>query len=75
MKKGYSTLLINELVIPPTGAETYLTGVDIQMAAVLGSKERTYEDWESLLNSAGFKIVKAWSSLAAYEAVIEAEPA
>ena len=74
MKKGYSTLLVNELVIPPTNAIAHLTSMDLMMAAALGSKERSEGDWVHFLNSAGFKVVKFWRNLAAYEALIEAEP-
>lgn len=74
MKKGYSKLLINELVIPPTNATQWMTSMDLMMAAALGAKERGEAEWEGFLQSAGFRVVKFWHSLAVYEEVIEAEP-
>lgn len=73
MSKGYSRLLINEIVIPRTGANWHQTSVDLMMMGLLSSRERTEEGWEEFLQSAGFKVVNFWQSLAAYENVIEAE--
>ena len=74
MSKGYSRLLINEIVIPRVGANWHETSVDLMMIALLSSRDRSENDWERLLLSAGFKVVKVWKSLAAYESVVEAEP-
>ena len=75
MKPGYSRLLITDIVIPLMHAKPYLTTMDLAMAAMFSSKERTEDDWVTLLKSAGFKIKKIWESPAASDAVIEAEPA
>jgi hypothetical protein len=74
-KKNYTKLLINECVLPPTGAHTLSTGLDLIVMTTLSSGERTQADWERLLGESGFKITKIWTDTnAAYESVIEAEP-
>lgn len=75
LEPGYSKLLINERVIPPTGAHWLSTGLDITMMALFGAKERTEEDWRQLLGLAGLKIVKIWTWEPAAESLIEAEQA
>lgn len=73
MKPGYSKLLINENVIPDTGAQWEATGLDIMMMTLLSSRERTRENWETLLNKANLKIVKVWSARNGAESLIECE--
>ncbi|KJZ73304.1 hypothetical protein HIM_07308 [Hirsutella minnesotensis 3608] len=51
MKPGYSRLLINEHVIPPTGSRWEATGLDMVMLAVFSSKERTLHNWRDLLEA------------------------
>lgn len=58
MKPGYSRLLINENVIPPRNATWEATALDILMMTLLASRERTEQDWRSLLGQAGLKITK-----------------
>jgi len=72
-KRGYSKLLLNESVIPATGANPHATSLDMIMMAFLNGRERDQADWERLLEEAGFRITGIWTSEAAYESVIEAE--
>ncbi|KAL5411980.1 hypothetical protein PMIN06_009449 [Paraphaeosphaeria minitans] len=51
MKPGYSKLLIHENIIPSKGAEWEATALDIMMAAMLSSKERTKDEWYALLEA------------------------
>ncbi|KAL2174027.1 S-adenosyl-L-methionine-dependent methyltransferase [Thermothelomyces heterothallicus CBS 202.75] len=62
MRPGYSRLLINENVIPGTNADWQATALDLMVMALLSSRERTEEDWRRLLEGAGLKIVKIWST-------------
>ncbi|KAJ6789980.1 hypothetical protein PWT90_02936 [Aphanocladium album] len=62
MTKGYSRLLINELVLPATGAHWEVTGVDMVMGVFLGAYERTRDQWERLLAAAGLTISEVWST-------------
>lgn len=74
MKPGYSRLLINEIVMPTSGAYWEATGLDIVMMTQLCAYERTLQDWRRLLeDKAGLRIVQVWSSPKAIESVIECE--
>ncbi|KAF7542596.1 hypothetical protein G7Z17_g11439 [Cylindrodendrum hubeiense] len=73
MKPGYSKLLINENVIPETGAQWEATALDIMMLTLLASRERTRENWDSLLGKAGLKIVNVWTVANGVESLIECE--
>ncbi|CAI7629599.1 unnamed protein product [Penicillium bialowiezense] len=73
MTKGYSKLFVYDIVLPPTGASISQTTMDVQMMSLLSASERTQEQWNQLLTSAGLKIVKFWPDPQQYEMVIEAE--
>lgn len=73
MIKGYSKLLVYDFVIPDKGAQGNSTGLDITMMSLFGSSERTEQAWNTLLESAGLKIVKIWPVEPASESLIEAE--
>jgi hypothetical protein len=70
MVKGHSKLLINEAVLPDTGAPWQQTSLDWTMMGMLVSRERTESQWRELLGKAGLKISGIWSKDA--ESVIEA---
>ncbi|KAF5540150.1 O-methyltransferase B [Fusarium mexicanum] len=73
MKPGYSKLLINENVIPNTGAQWEATALDIMMLTLLASRERTQQNWEKLLGEAGLKIYNIWTVANGVESLIECE--
>ncbi|KAH6884397.1 S-adenosyl-L-methionine-dependent methyltransferase [Thelonectria olida] len=73
MKPGYSKLLINENVIPETGAQWEATALDVMMLTLLASRERTRDNWEVLLGKAGLKIVNVWTVANGVESLIECE--
>ncbi|MCJ1314083.1 hypothetical protein MMC25_007763 [Agyrium rufum] len=75
MKKGYSKIIINEMVVPDTGAGWTETQWDLTMMASTSSMERTQQQWHDLLTTAGLKIVKIWTNVTAIESIIEAVPA
>ena len=56
--EGYSKLLIDENVIPDTGAHWVSTGLDMVMMSVFSASERTEQNWQALLESAGLKVIK-----------------
>jgi hypothetical protein len=72
MKPGYSKLLINENVIPDTGAYWETTSLDLIMMEI-GSGERTERQWQTLLESAGLNVVKIWTAQRGVESLIECE--
>lgn len=74
MKPGYSKLLINDNVIPDTGAHWEATGADIVMLAMLSALERSQKHWETLLAEVGLRVVKFWySGVANSNSLIECE--
>lgn len=73
MVKGYSKLLLYEMVIPDRGAQGTSTGLDLLMMSLFAACERTNQGWKTLLEGAGFRIVKIWPIEPASESLIEAE--
>ncbi|KAL9622889.1 MAG: hypothetical protein Q9160_002815 [Pyrenula sp. 1 TL-2023] len=55
-----SVLLIDELVLPDTGASPFAMQLDFTMMAVLGSTERTVSNWRSLLGEIGLVITQVY---------------
>jgi hypothetical protein len=73
-KKNYSKLLINECVIPETGANSLATALDLVVLPMLSSGERREKDWELIIQNGGFKVTKIWTDTnLASQSVIEAE--
>lgn len=73
MKRGWSRLLLQEWVIPSSGANFRATRTDIAMMALNSAKERTVAQWDILLAGAGLKIVKIYEIDRGFESLIEAE--
>jgi demethylsterigmatocystin 6-O-methyltransferase len=53
-----SRILIDEMVLPNQGVAWQAAQLDLTMMAALGAKERTIEQWYTLLDSAGLKVVE-----------------
>jgi hypothetical protein len=70
MDKDCSTLLINEYVLPNTGADVHPASLDLTMMSLFSGMERTENHWHRLLNSVGLDIVKIWPGK---DSVIEAK--
>lgn len=73
MRKGYSKLLIYEMVLPARGATRFATTMDLQMMNVLSGLERTEDHWKRLLEGCGLRVVGISKHPRAIESVIEAE--
>ena len=73
MKRGYSKLLIEDLVLPDQGADLRQASVDMTMYFVPGGIERTRGQWERLLDGAGLRINGIWFDEGGMEGVVEAE--
>ena len=56
MKRGYSKVLINELVVPDTGASWEVTSLDLVVLSVGNSKERTEKEWRNMLSDVGLQV-------------------
>lgn len=65
-------MLINENVIPDTGAYWETTSLDFIMMSI-GSGERTESQWRGLLEGVGLRVVKIWAVQRGVESLIECE--
>jgi hypothetical protein len=54
MKKGYSKVLMNEVVIKEVGADGIAMGLGVIMMADFASRERTEGMWRAILGERGF---------------------
>jgi hypothetical protein len=70
-KKGYSTLLLTELVLPDMGCDKWEALRDLNMMALAGM-ERSRAQWEDLLADSGFTIKEIYRAESGSLAVIEA---
>lgn len=68
-----SSLLIDDWVLPDTGASLPGATEDILMMTLLSGIERSESQWRDLLKSVGLEIKKIWRADGASEAVIEAK--
>lgn len=69
--RGSSRVLINEMVVPLTGASMHNTTLDFIMMGTNAARERDETAWVGLVESAGLKVVKIWRSEGAVDGVIE----
>lgn len=56
MKRDYSHLIIEDFILPPTGASLLPTLFDMQMITFLAAMERTEKQWRELLSEAGLVV-------------------
>lgn len=67
-----SVILLDEIVIPDTGAHFHATQQDIIVMATFAALERTQEQWYNLVERAGLKINKIYPySVSERDSVIE----
>ncbi|KAJ5173353.1 hypothetical protein N7492_005946 [Penicillium capsulatum] len=71
MDPEYSTLLIDDYVLPDRGAELRAAEMDILMWLHTAGLERTGSQWKRLLATAGLELVQVWSSPRGNESVLE----
>ena len=70
-----SVILINELVVPNTGAHRQAAQQDLAMMVTLGAMERTEKQWYALLERAGLKVARMVTyDMFMGDSVIEAVP-
>jgi len=66
-----SRLLIGEMIVPEkAGVNKYVFMMDICML-VIGGKERSEKEFSNLVEPAGLKLVKAWTSKTGDQCLIE----
>ncbi|KAJ3577458.1 hypothetical protein NPX13_g3106 [Xylaria arbuscula] len=73
MKRGYSRVLIQDMVLPVTDASAVQTTMDVEMMANVSAYERTEAMWTKLVTDAGLKIIKIWKDGRGNEGLVEAE--
>ena len=73
MSRGYSKVLINELVVPDRGAGWPVTNMDWLMMALGAVKERAEKDWRRIIEEAGLKVTGIWVKDQGSESLIECE--
>jgi hypothetical protein len=73
LRKGYSKVLFNEIVVNEEKPTLAATSMDLMMLAHFGVRERTEADWRAVLDKAGLKVVKIYSYPGVAESLIEAE--
>lgn len=70
-----SVILIDDMVIPNSGAHWHATQIDLIMMTSLGSLERTKEQWYELLEKAGLKINRIYTyTTSLQDSIIECVP-
>ena len=53
LEKGYSRILLQEMVVPDKGAHWQLTSLDWELMMHFGGAERTEAQWRELIESTG----------------------
>lgn len=71
MDPEYSTLLIDDYVLPDTGSELRAAEMDILMWLHTAGLERTVSQWKGLFGQVGLELVQIWSSPRGNESVLE----
>lgn len=62
-----SQVLIDEIVVPNSGAHWHATCMDLLMMTAVGARERTVDEWHALLDDSGLRIVKIHNYLPRHE--------
>ncbi|KAL9601564.1 MAG: hypothetical protein Q9219_002398 [cf. Caloplaca sp. 3 TL-2023] len=73
MRKGYSKILIHELIVPDRGASWSVTSMDWLMLALGAVKERTEKDWHDMVGRVGLRITGVWTKEEGSESLMECE--
>ncbi|KAJ5759510.1 S-adenosyl-L-methionine-dependent methyltransferase [Penicillium odoratum] len=71
MDPDYSILVIDDYVLPDTGAELRAAEMDILMWLHTAGLERTVSQWKNLFDKVGLELVDIWSSPRGNESVLE----
>lgn len=73
MEKGYSKLLIYDILLSDRNPGIQAAMADISMMKLFSAKERSESDLHELLGNVGLKMVKIWGDPVAVERLVEAE--
>ncbi|KAJ6001354.1 hypothetical protein N7522_006581 [Penicillium canescens] len=73
LKKGYSRVLLNEIVVSEEHPTLAATSMDMMMLAHFAVRERTEAEWRGILETAGLRITAIYTYPGVAESLIEAE--
>lgn len=73
MEKGYSKLLIYDILLSDRNPDARTTIADISMMRLFASKERSESELLELLERVGLKMVKIWRDPQVVECIVEVE--
>ena len=73
LKKGYSRVLLNEIVVSEERPTLAATNMDLMMLAHFAVRERTEKEWRDILAQAGLRVVRVYTYPGVAESLIEAE--
>ena len=73
MEPGYSRLLIDEHVLPNTGASLRAASLDMAMMLWASGIERTESQWLKLLDACDLEIIKIWGCDSGHAQIIECQ--
>ena len=72
-----STLLLLESVVPPGNSPHFAKTLDLDMMIFVGGRERTEQQFDALLDRAGFRVTRVIptiSTISLIEAVVGGRP-
>ncbi|RAK95487.1 putative O-methyltransferase [Aspergillus ibericus CBS 121593] len=73
LERGYSRVLLNEIVVSEEKPGLAASAMDMMMLAHFAVRERTKAEWRDILAKAGLKMVRIYQYPGAAESLIEAE--
>ncbi len=73
LKRGYSRVLLNEIVVSEERPTLAATNMDLMMLAHFAVRERTEKEWRDILAQAGLRVVRVYTYPGVAESLIEAE--
>lgn len=71
MSRGFSKLLIHEVIMPAQDPSPECAAVDMIMLSMAAATERTESMWRKLLSSVGLRIEQIWRKEGYEETVME----
>lgn len=73
MERGYSKFLLEECILPDSGARLLPVLLDLVVMVWCPGMERTCSQWERLLGGSGLRVVQFWQPKGDGQGIIEAE--
>ncbi|RAK78798.1 putative O-methyltransferase [Aspergillus fijiensis CBS 313.89] len=73
LRRGYSRVLLNEIVVSEERPTLAATSMDLMMLAHFAVRERTEREWRAILLRAGLRVVEIYTYPGVAESLIEAE--